>query len=224
MPPLIIFQNICLRIAHINICSLRNKLDELRILQELCKFDMIGITESHLNTKDCNSELNIDDLKFIRRDRAGRKGGGCVLYYREDLRVIHRRDLNRSDIEPIWIEVKSPSNNALFSVVYRPPDQQDFFQNFSAVLEAAWLKSNNIFLLGDFNCNMKPLLTTNETAAPLTSIKLKQIFELFNMQNVITRDIRMTPTSSTLLHLIVTTCKDLIKKWILIPWAFQTII
>ena len=59
----------CLRIAHINICSLRNKLDELRVLQELCKFDMIGITESHLNTKDCNSELNIDCLKFIRRDR-----------------------------------------------------------------------------------------------------------------------------------------------------------
>ena len=67
----------------------RNKLDELRVSQELCKFDMIGITESHLNTKDCNSELNIDGLKFIRRDRAGRKGGGCVLYYREDLRVIH---------------------------------------------------------------------------------------------------------------------------------------
>ena len=36
----------CLRIAHINICSLRNKLDELKVLQELCKFDMIGITGS----------------------------------------------------------------------------------------------------------------------------------------------------------------------------------
>ena len=101
----------CLRIAHINICSLRNKLDELRVLQELCKFDMIGITESHLNTKDRNSELNIDGLKFIRRDRTGRKGGGCVLYYREDLRVIHRRDLNHSDIEAIWIEVKFPSRS-----------------------------------------------------------------------------------------------------------------
>ena len=78
-----------MRIAHINICSLRNKLDELRVLQELCKFDIIGIAESHLNTKDYNSELNIDGLKFIRRDRTGRKGGGFVLYYREDLRVIH---------------------------------------------------------------------------------------------------------------------------------------
>ena len=74
-----------LRIAHLNICRLRNKLDELKVLQELCKFDIIGITESHLNNKDRNSELNIDGLKFVRRDRIGRKGGGCVLYYREDL-------------------------------------------------------------------------------------------------------------------------------------------
>ena len=56
-----------MRIAHINICSLRNKLDELRVLQELCKFDIIGITESHLNTKDYNSELNIDSQSWTKR-------------------------------------------------------------------------------------------------------------------------------------------------------------
>ena len=39
-----------LRVAHINICSLRNKLDELRELQKICRFDVIGITESHLNS------------------------------------------------------------------------------------------------------------------------------------------------------------------------------
>ena len=108
--------------------------------------------------------------------------------------------------------MKLPSINALFSVVYRPPDQQDFFENFSAVLEAAWLKSNNIYLLGDFNCNMKSRLTPNETAAPLNSKKLKQIFELFNMQNVIIRDTRVTPASSSLIDLIVTTRKDLIRN------------
>ena len=59
---------------------------------------------------------------------------------------------------------------------------------------------------------MKPLLTTNETVAPQTSIKLKNFFEFFNMQNVITRDTRVTPTSSTLIDLIVTTRKDLIKN------------
>ena len=79
-------------------------------------------------------------------------------------------------------------------------------------LERAWLKSNNIFLLGDFNCNMKLFLTSNETVAPLTSTKLNQIFELFNMQNVITSDTRVTPTSNTLIDLIVTTRKDLVRN------------
>jgi hypothetical protein len=35
-----------LKIAHINICSLRNKIDELRYLQETCQFDIIAITEN----------------------------------------------------------------------------------------------------------------------------------------------------------------------------------
>ena len=73
---------------------------------------------------------------------------------------------------------------------------------------------------------MKPLLTPNETAAPFNSIKLKQIFELFNMQNVITRDTRVTPTSNTLIDLIVTGPHAKIWSEIRdpIPWAFQTII
>lgn len=138
----------------------------------------------------------------------------CVLYYREDLQVIHRRDLSHKDIEAIWIEVKFPMNNALFSIAYCPPDQVNFFENVSAVLERAWLKTNNIFLLGDFNCNMKFFLTPNETVhvAPLISIKLHQIFELFDMQNVITTDTRVTPNSNTLIDLIVTTRQDLVKN------------
>ena len=133
------------------------------------------------------------------------------------LRVIHRRDLSHNDIEAIWIEVKFPTNNALFSVVYRPPDQV----NFSAELERAWLKSNNIFLLGDVNCNMKLFLTPNETVAPLTSAKLNQTFELFNMQNVITADTRVTPTSNTLIDLIVTTYKDLVRNACSYPFGIS---
>ena len=33
-----------LKVAHLNICSLRNKIDELRCLQLLCKFEVLAIT------------------------------------------------------------------------------------------------------------------------------------------------------------------------------------
>ena len=39
-----------LRVAHLNICSLRYKIDELRLLQRICGFDILGISETHLDS------------------------------------------------------------------------------------------------------------------------------------------------------------------------------
>lgn len=50
-------------------------------------------------------------------------------------------------------KVKFPSTSALFSVMYRPPDANQFFDLVNSPLEKAWLKSANIFLLADFNCD-----------------------------------------------------------------------
>ena len=40
-----------LRVAHLNVCSLRNKIEELKCLQLICKFDILAITETHLDTQ-----------------------------------------------------------------------------------------------------------------------------------------------------------------------------
>ena len=120
----------------------------------------------------------------------------------------------------IWIEAKFLTNSVLFSVVYRPPDHYDFFEKFNSVLERAWLKSASIFLLGDFNCDQKYFVTPVDISPPTSSVKLNQTFEMFNMQNVITTDTRVTPTSSTLIDLIVTTRKDLIRGAGHFPWVF----
>ena len=55
-----------LKIAHLNICSLRNKIDELRYLQETCQFDIIAITESHLDAAVVNTQIAIDGLKLVQ--------------------------------------------------------------------------------------------------------------------------------------------------------------
>ena len=38
-----------LRVAHLNVCRIRNKIDELRCLQLLCRFELIAIPETHLD-------------------------------------------------------------------------------------------------------------------------------------------------------------------------------
>lgn len=80
------------RIAHLNVCSLRSKIEELRCLQLLCRFEILAVTETHLDKSVPDSEVNILGMKFIRLDRKGRKGGGCILYYAEHLRAFHRKD------------------------------------------------------------------------------------------------------------------------------------
>ena len=67
-------------------------------------------------------ELQIDGMKFLRRDRKERKGGGCAIYYAEHLQVTHRKNLVRRGLEAIWLHVKFPCTSVLFSVVCRRPD------------------------------------------------------------------------------------------------------
>ena len=98
-----------------NICSLRYKIDELRLLQRICGFDILGISETHLDSSVPDNFLQIDGLQLIRRDRTKCKGGGVALYYAEHLTAVHRKDLLVRDIEAIWIQVKFPTHTTLFS-------------------------------------------------------------------------------------------------------------
>ena len=195
------------RLAHLNVCDLRNKIEELRCLQQLCKFKILAITEAHLNKKVPDTEILIPGMKIVRLDRKGRKGGGCLSYYGEHLHTTHRKDLLTQNIEAEWLQVKFPSSSVLFAVIYRPPDASEFFDLISATLEKSRLKTSHTVLLRDFNCNFK----TESEQCPNVR-KLRSIFKTFNMQNVVNANTRETLTTSTLLDLIVTTRTDLMGK------------
>ena len=190
-----------LKVVHPNVRSLRSKIDEIRLLQELCNFDILAITESHLDSSVPDFHIEIEGLSFFRWDRPQCKGGGCVLYYAENLTVIFRRDLSDKNLEAIWIQVNFPSVTALFSVIYRAPDDNDFFDKLQKQLESAWLRSSYIFLLGDLNCDLNILNTVprNKNAA-----KLLSIFDALNLENTITSQTQVTLTCETLIDLIVT--------------------
>ena len=40
-----------IRVGHLNICSLGNKIDELRLIQNIYRIDILGITETHLRSR-----------------------------------------------------------------------------------------------------------------------------------------------------------------------------
>ena len=158
-----------------------------------------------------DTALNIDGMKLLRLDRKGRKGGGCALYFAEYLHAIHRKDLLTEGLEAIWLQVKTSGTLALFSVIYRPPDDNLFFERIITALEKAWLRSQKIFLLGDFNCDFS-FRGDPDHILHRKTIKLRSIFETFNMHNIIQEATRSTISSRTVLDLIVRTTKDLISS------------
>ena len=98
-------------------------------------------------------------MTFIRLDRIGRKGGGCALYYATHFRAFHLKDLFTSGVEAAWLQVNFPGSSVLFSVVYRPPDANQFFYLIRSSLEKSWLETPNMVLLGDFNCDLNFRMT-----------------------------------------------------------------
>ena len=91
-----------MNIAQINIRSLRNKVDEVKILLSICRFDILAITETHLDEKISDKQLENENYKIIRRDRGlGQSGGGCLIYIANHVCTTHLKSLETMDVEGI---------------------------------------------------------------------------------------------------------------------------
>ena len=140
------------------------------------------------------------------------------MYYDEHLSVIHRKDLDATDIEALCIQVKFPTNCTLFSVAYRSEHEStNFFENFRVVLEKSWLKTGSIFLLGDLNCCLLKTDPNDNISTSYKAKKLMETFDDFNLQNVITEPTRITSTTESLIDLIVITKTNMIRKSGVLP-------
>ena len=113
-------------------------------------------------------------------------------------------------MEGIFMQVKAGSRDTVVGIIYRPPNHNsEFFTVFPKLLENVWLKFSNIVLLGDFNTN---LLQNERGDTSYEGKKMEGILVQFNLKNVIEGPTRITSHSKTLIDLIVTNRKDLVKQ------------
>ena len=140
------------------------------------------------------------------------------MYCAEYLQTTHRRDLASTDLEAIWVQIKFPTTSAFFSVIYRSElECPNFFEDIYGVFEKAWMKSDTIILLGDFNCDLQGIESKIGSENQPKTRRLLTSFQLFGTQNIANMPIRITPGSSTLIDLIVTTKPDLINRKGVLP-------
>ena len=76
-----------------NVRSIVNKMLELEEMVYEEDPDIILIIESWINSYIPLAEINIPGHEIVRKDRVNRKGGGCVAYFREDIRATALEEL-----------------------------------------------------------------------------------------------------------------------------------
>ena len=62
-----------------------NKKNELNSMVDDIKPHMVGITESWANNDITYAELGLTGYVMFRKDRMGRRGGGVLLYIKENI-------------------------------------------------------------------------------------------------------------------------------------------
>ena len=143
-----------LNCLYTNARSIVNKLDELHLYLSEEKPDIVGITETWLNSSIDNSELNVDGYTIFRRDRdsnSKQRGGGVLLLIKEQFNADLRDDLYDTDFpECIWCNVEFSKLNILVGVCYRPPNTDPRCNEALIDLINKACK-HEVLILGDFN-------------------------------------------------------------------------
>ena len=100
---------------------------------------------------------------FERKDRSecnllqSEKGGGIMIYIKQDVQFERRNDIESPDIESIWIDIKLKNSKPLLVCsVYRPPSSKaEWFESFSKQIEKALSITDEIYIMGDINVDFK---------------------------------------------------------------------
>ena len=213
-----------LHFCHLNVNSFLSKIDELRDITYYIKPTILGITESKLGRSVTNTEVNINGYSIIRNDR-NRIGGGVAYYIRDDL-CFNIKNIFSNSIEHAFFEILMPKVKLIaIGIFYRPPNKNDIFWNEFQQIDR---KTNEIYLLGDFNINLlqngKFILKENRSYKLKRSIsalvnKYKEFCQTFSLTEIIKEPTRITCSTSTLLdHILTNSSEKVSQKWVIDVW------
>ena len=184
-----------LSVCNINIRSVRNKLEFLHNFAE--EYDIVTVVESHLDINIVDEDLNLESFSqnIIRKDR-NNSGGGILIYSKEDVAVIRKKEFENPIDETVWIEIRGKGQTFLLCCAYRSQySEADFWTRFNHAIEMALQSNDNIIITGDLNCDL---------FNPVNN-KLNDVISTFNLYNVINKATRTTDHSCTLLDPIIIT-------------------
>ena len=195
-------------VVNLNICHLKPKLDEIRILlSPTNNIDVLGICETFLHDNIDDDVLQMEGYSLERKDRVTGRGGGVVIYISN--RISYKRVFDfESDIESIWLQILLKNTRPIFLCsVYRPPSSTvNWIDGFSCQLDKVTTLDNEVYIMGDLNIDFNTENHSPDNKYWLNTIELHDLTQLIDVPT------RVTCHSSTIIDHIYTTNPELISN------------
>ena len=141
-----------LAIAHVNVCSVRNKIHELNSLVQANTIHILALTETHLDSFILDPAVSLEGYSLFRKDR-DRYGGGVAIYIQSHLPSKLCLEFMYSDVEALRVQIHLPHlKPILVGCCYRPPGASaQYFNDVCDMIDRVSDSRSDIYLLRDMN-------------------------------------------------------------------------
>ena len=205
-----------LKVGHLNVRSLTAHMDDVNLLIQRERLDLLCLSETFLTESVDSCMLVFPGYAICRRDRpTGRSGGGVAVLHRSTLNVQRLRvPAPRSALEALWLQVTGRSS-IIIGAIYRPPScpaaaaLDDLHRQLTAILT----RERPTYILGDTNFDV--LRPTKPGVTPYI-----QLLGDLALTQMVTEPTRPGESPSLLDHLVVSR-SDLVSDVTVIPCSIS---
>ncbi len=199
-----------------NTRSLLPRLEEVQRIMDTGSPELLGLSETWLNSSVDDEQVTFDGYNLIRADRTAEShkkgGGGLALYYKDKLDCIYLTEYTMCtpDIECLWLGLKLVNTRLIvYGLVYGPPsgNVDKFIEAIEDICFSLRSQRNcEINVGGDININVKK--------RELKSRKYQECLKRMGLTQLIT-DITHVSDSSLMVSTIdhfITSDRELYNK------------
>ena len=168
-----------LKIMHINIQSINNKLAELKHYLATNQIDICSVNETWLNS---NKKLHVPNYEVVRRDRSNQQGGGVLLLIHKEIQFQQLQHQHDEEIIIIKLKQATKSKQDITLVSYYNPPQRPINQQ---AIQDVLNSQSNVLIIGDLNAHHPYWLSknTNKSGEEIFKLVLDNQLSILNDDN-----------------------------------------